>query len=235
MLWDVDPSDSAAYGVSAMPAQAASVRTAVGLASANLDTQLSGLSTATTASAVRTAVGLASANLDTQLASISAGITPAYTGIAQDGGDSSSIVLASGEARCAKGYIVLIQSGTGQYGVIKVGAVTGSGGPTPKATAVSGQTWQFGTPDHLSHYVIVQSDGLVPSNLADIFTTQLSESYASLGTAPTLAQALFMIMQRDLSFSISGTTITVKNLLGATVMTFTLDSATNPTSVTRAS
>lgn len=60
---------------------AASIRSAVGLASANLDTQLAAIAgyidtevgtiiTQTTASAIRTAVGLASANLDTQLGAI---------------------------------------------------------------------------------------------------------------------------------------------------------------------
>lgn len=48
---------------------AAGVRSAVGLASANLDTQLSGVSTLT-AAGVRSAIGLASANLDTQLDAI---------------------------------------------------------------------------------------------------------------------------------------------------------------------
>jgi hypothetical protein len=54
---------------------AAAVRTAVGLASANLDTQFSGqnttlttINTATGAAAIRTDLGMASANLDTQLA-----------------------------------------------------------------------------------------------------------------------------------------------------------------------
>ena len=60
--------------ISAIPTttlDAAGVRTAVGLASANLDTQLSGIPTTTLdAAGVRTAVGLASANLDTQLAAL---------------------------------------------------------------------------------------------------------------------------------------------------------------------
>ena len=71
--------------------------------------------------------------------------------------------------------------------------------------------------------------------VADILTAQMTESYAPDGTAPTLAQALFQIMQQAGAFSISGTTITVKKLDGAsTAMTFTLDDASNPTSRTRA-
>ena len=49
---------------------AAGIRTAVGLASADLDTQIATLSTLD-AAGVRTAIGLATANLDTQLAAIS--------------------------------------------------------------------------------------------------------------------------------------------------------------------
>lgn len=51
------------------PLDAAGTRTAVGLASANLDTQLAAAATVG-ASAIRSAVGLASANLDTQLSAI---------------------------------------------------------------------------------------------------------------------------------------------------------------------
>ena len=71
---------------------------------------------------------------------------------------------------------------------------------------------------------------------ADILTSQLTESYNTDGTAPTLTQALMMIMQDLGEFSISGTTITVKKLDGSTTAaTFTLDDGTNPTSKTRAS
>lgn len=69
----------------------------------------------------------------------------------------------------------------------------------------------------------------------DVLTTQMTEAYASDGTAPTLAQALFQIMQALTEFAISGTTITVKKLDGSTTaMTFTLDDASDPTSRTRA-
>lgn len=49
------------------------VRAAVGLASANLDSQIAGLSTLT-AAGVRTAIGMGSANLDSQLSSLSTAI-----------------------------------------------------------------------------------------------------------------------------------------------------------------
>lgn len=78
-------------------------------------------------------------------------------------------------------------------------------------------------------------DGLNNISVADILTTQMTEAYAGDGVAPTLAQALFAILQQAGEFAISGTTITVKKLDGTTTaMTFTLDDATDPTSRTRA-
>ncbi len=67
-----------------------------------------------------------------------------------------------------------------------------------------------------------------------LLTTQMTESYAADGTAPTLAQALMLIQQSLHEFAIASTTRTVKKLDGsATAATFTLDDATNPTSTTR--
>ena len=70
----------------------------------------------------------------------------------------------------------------------------------------------------------------------DLFTSQMTESYAADGTAPTLAQCLFLIQQSLHEFSISGTSRTVKKLDGTTTAAvFTLDSASAPTSTTRTS
>ena len=67
-------------------------------------------------------------------------------------------------------------------------------------------------------------------SVADILTTQMTESYAADGVAPTLAQSLFNIQQNIGDFIISGTTVTVRRIDGATTaMTYTLDSATSPT------
>lgn len=68
------------------------------------------------------------------------------------------------------------------------------------------------------------------------WTTQLTESYAADGTAPTPEQSLFLIQQALTEFAISGTTITVKKLDGSTTAaTYSLDDNTTPTSRTRAS
>jgi hypothetical protein len=73
-------------------------------------------------------------------------------------------------------------------------------------------------------------------SVTDILTTQMTESYAGDGTAPTLAQSLFLTMQNLQDFSYAGTTQTVKRLDGSTTAaTYTLNDAVTPTSKTRAS
>jgi len=65
--------------------------------------------------------------------------------------------------------------------------------------------------------------------------TALTESYAADGAAATPAQLLYLILALLSEFSISTTTLTAKKLDGSTTAaTFTLDDATNPTSITRA-
>ncbi len=70
--------------------------------------------------------------------------------------------------------------------------------------------------------------------VADILTTQMTESYAANGTAPTLAEALFAIHQCLMQFTISTTSYTVKKLDNSTTaFVGTLDDATSPTSLVR--
>jgi len=67
-----------------------------------------------------------------------------------------------------------------------------------------------------------------------LLTTQMTESYAANGVAPTLAQANFAIHQMLTMFAIAGTTLTVKKLDNSTTaFLVTLDDATNPTSAVR--
>lgn len=71
--------------------------------------------------------------------------------------------------------------------------------------------------------------------VSDVLTTQMTEAYAADGVAPTLAQAIFAIQQWLQERSTAATTVTVKKIDGSTsAMTFTLDDATTPTSITRA-
>ncbi len=68
-----------------------------------------------------------------------------------------------------------------------------------------------------------------------LLTTQMTESYAADGTAPTVAQALHMLISSIFEVAVTSTTMTCKKLDGSTsAMTFSLNSATDPTSRTRA-
>jgi hypothetical protein len=63
----------------------------------------------------------------------------------------------------------------------------------------------------------------------------MADSVPADGTIATREQALYMILQTLQEFAIAGTTLTVKKVDGSTtLMTFTLDDGTNPTSLTRA-
>jgi len=64
-------------------------------------------------------------------------------------------------------------------------------------------------------------------------TYQVADAVASDGVIPTVQQALYMINQFLCERSVVGTTVTVKRPDGTTLMTFTLNDAVNPTSITR--
>ena len=76
----------------------------------------------------------------------------------------------------------------------------------------------------------------VNTEVVDTLTVDtIADSYATDGNQPTIAQAILAIQQFAQEKSISGTTLTVKKPDGSTTaMTFTLDHATEPTSLTRA-
>jgi len=75
---------------------------------------------------------------------------------------------------------------------------------------------------------------LSATGVNDILRTGLTENYAGVNDAPTLEQAIFAIQQYLHERSLSSTILTVKRLDGSTAMTFTVDSATEPTSQARA-
>lgn len=67
-------------------------------------------------------------------------------------------------------------------------------------------------------------------------TTQITEAYRANGAAPTLAEFMSEVLAHLGEIAISGTTKTLKKLDHSTVaQTFTLNSATAPTAITRAS
>lgn len=149
--------------------------------------------------------------------------------ILTDTGTSGVIVATNNDKT---GYSLTATTGLGNQTADITGNLSGSVGSV--TGAVGSVTGSVGS-----------VTGLTASNLdaaistratpAQILTTALTESYAADGAAPTVAQALFLIQQSIGDFSISGTTLTVNKLDGTTAAaTYTLDSATDPTSRTRA-
>lgn len=82
----------------------------------------------------------------------------------------------------------------------------------------------------------VTYDTLVTNGIMSLFTQAQTESYAADGAAPSVTQALMLILQALTEFLISGTSFTIKKLDGSTTAAvLTLNSSTAPTSVTRSS
>ena len=90
--------------------------------------------------------------------------------------------------------------------------------------------------DTIIDSILVDTGTTLDGKLDGVWTTAITESYAADGSAGTPAQMLYMIWCAVHEFSISSTTITGKKLDGSTTaMTWTIDSASEPTSRTRAS
>lgn len=186
------------------------------------------------AAGVRTAVGLSSANLDTQLAAIVADTNELQT-------NQGNWLTATGfSTHSAADVVTALGTGSGLTALATQSSVNTVAGYLDTEVAAI-----LAAVDTEVAAIKAKTDNL-PSDPADqsaveaailaAWTTALTESYNADGSAPTPAQALFLIMQRLTEFAISGTTITVKKLDGSTTAaTLTLDDATNPTSSTRAS
>lgn len=162
------------------------------------------------------------------------------------------------------GLSVLISSGTGtgqlsvtsgviQADAAKVGGQTASaaGTVTFPATIASATNITAGTITTVSGNV----NGNVGGNLtgsagslatqakADVlaevntaFDTAVADSVPADGSLYSVRQGIYMIAQRLFESSVTTTTLTVKKVNGSTsLMTFTLNDATSPTSITRAS
>ena len=72
--------------------------------------------------------------------------------------------------------------------------------------------------------------------VSQMWTTALTESYAALGANATATQLLYLLSQHFSNAAIVGTTKTVNKLDGTTAAaTFSLDRATAPTTIVRAS
>lgn len=173
-----------------------------------------------------------------QVGSLSAGMAAAFTEIKgatwASGTDTLEAIRDRGDAAWITATSVTVSDKTGFSLAADQSAVT-----LGTVNLIAGT---IGTLDALdtaqdTQHATTQADiaALNDISVADVYTTQMTESYATDGTAPTMAQSLFMIQQFLQEKAVTSTTMTVKQLDGSTTaMTFTLDSATAPTSITRA-
>lgn len=144
---------------------------------------------------------------------------------------------------------VTIDAGTQATGSVGSGACTheGNGYHTyaPAQAETNGDLVAFtftGTgavPATIQVYTSVDANVLTNSDktgyaLSAAGSAALTESYAADGAAATLPQLLYMLLALLSEVSVSGTTLTAKKLDGSTTAgTFTINDATDPTSITR--
>jgi hypothetical protein len=156
--------------------------------------------------------------------------------ILADTGTDGVVVAAASKT----GYSLTATTGLGNQTSNITGSLSGSvGSVTGAVGSVTGNVGGnvTGSVGSVTGLTASNLDATVSSRAtpAQILTTALTEAYAADGAAPTLTQAVMAIQQFLQEKAISGTTLTVKKLDGTTTaMTFTLDSDTAPTSVTRA-
>jgi hypothetical protein len=119
---------------------------------------------------------------------------------------------------------------------MKTSVTTAATAATPTAAAVIGAVGSV--TGNVDGNVTGTVAGVTPSTAAQVaavLTTAITESYRANGTAPTLAQFMSEVLSHLGEAAISGTTKTINKLDHVTAAaTFTLDSATDPATVTRA-
>lgn len=212
------------------------------------------------AAGVRAAIGLASANLDTQLADIEGKVDDVETrlGTPSDLGSGATVAANLVDIEGQTDNLPSIETKIDTIDTI-VDAIKAKTDNLPSdpadASVIAGR---FDTVDS----ALTTIDGNVDAILADTGTDgvivatnndktgygltsaydfargtiAMTESYAAQGDTMSPVQALYQINQHLGESSISGTTKTVKKRNGSTTAKqFTLDSSTSPTSITESS
>jgi hypothetical protein len=226
----------------------ANIRTAVGLASANLDTQLADLPTNSELAAalataddatlaaiaalnnlsqanVRAAVGLASANLDTQLDAL-----PTNAELAAALATADDAVLAA----------IAALNNLSQANIRTALGMASANLDTQLADLPTNAelATALGTADDAVLAAIAALNNLsaaqVGTEVDTALDTTIADSVPADGTRPSVRQALYMVTQFLMEKEVAGTTVTVNKPDATTaLMTFTLDDAANPTTITR--
>ena len=173
--------------------------------------------------------GLSNIDLPNQTMDITGNLSGSVGSVS---GSVGSVTGAVGSVTGSVGSVSGNVDGSTASVVGAVGSVTGAVGSVTSDVGITqagaDKAWSTTT------RVLTAGTNLNDISVSDVLTTQMTEAYAADGTAPTLAQAIFLIQQTIGDFAIAGTTITTKKIDGATTAaTYTLDDGTNPTSRTR--
>jgi hypothetical protein len=156
------------------------------------------------------------------------------TGYAGTGNTIPTVTSVTGAVGSVTGAVGSVTGNVGGNVVGSVGSVTGAVGSV--TGAVGSVTGNVGGNVVGSVASVTAGVTLTNAGIDALYTRALTESYAADGAAPTVAQALCFIQQALTEFAISGTSLVVKKLDGSTTAaTMTLNDATTPTSITRAS
>jgi hypothetical protein len=171
---------------------------------------------------------------------ITAGTITTVTNLtnAPTAGDFTATMKTSLNAATPASVTGSVGSVTGAVGSVtgSVGSVTGAvGSVTGSVGSVTGAVGSVtGSVGSVTGAVgsVTGSVGSVTAAVTVSGTSALTESYATAGAPFTLAQALYGLTQQIGQMSITGTTMTVTKRDGVTTAkTYTLNSATTPTSI----
>jgi hypothetical protein len=173
-----------------------------------------------------TVVGLSSTTISTSqaIASVSGAVGSVTSNVGGNVvGSVGSVVGAVGSVTGAVGSV------TGNVG----GNVTGSVGSVVGLTA-SNLDATITSRLAAASYTAPDNTGI--ATIEGAVTDPMTESYAALGAEASLAQILYEIRAILAENSVASTTVTVKKLDGSTTAaTYTINNATTPTAITRAS
>jgi hypothetical protein len=170
------------------------------------------------------------------------------TGTAQAGGATSITLAAGAPSYDLAGCIVKTTGGTGGGGGSgslnnQARVITAYNGTTKVATVEP--AWET-NPDNTTTYTILTNGAPVnlsgttvgalgAAGIQSLFATALTEAYRGTAQPGSAAQLLYEILQNLIDHAIVGTTKTAKKIDGTPAKTYTLNHATNPTSITEAS
>lgn len=239
------------YARNTEPLDAAGVRAALGVASANLDTQLDALPTS---AELATAVGVAqSGDSFARVGAAGAGLTALGDArlVHLDADVSSRSTFAGGAVASVTGAVGSVTGLTASdVGAIKAKTDSLPDDPADESLIIAAANAVRADIAALNNLSSAQLAAAIAAgddatlaaigalnnlSAADVLRSALTEGYAVDGAPMTVEQALHMVWSMLSDKAIVGTTLTTRKLDGSTAaMTFALDSGTLPTSQARA-